>query len=315
MDKKPSANEDAEEPVDAPAGYAPRVVKTPMHKYADVNHETARKQEHHMSKKPEPNVKKLMKGVDAISGATPATNSPSASLPPISTRLKDFSVQAAGARQTGAASVPAGQSAKPPAPSAPPAAPVVASKSLTKGAGWNAKDERQYNHIKDSGASKKIAAATVNKQRSKEGRLLHPNVKKGLIANTDKDVQSPGVATGYEDQPQPARGPNVSTNVATPAMQEHGFNSPTGSDPHAGPNPTTHGFGNSPGVPSAAMQSRLDPAKPIGLDIGHATAQAQKPVGLDIGRATAAPIQATAMNINPKPSGGTAVAIEEHAKR
>jgi hypothetical protein len=43
---------------------------------------------------------------------------------------------------------------------------------------WSAKDERQYEHIKDSerkeGRSakraKQIAAATVNKQRKKEGR-------------------------------------------------------------------------------------------------------------------------------------------------
>lgn len=43
---------------------------------------------------------------------------------------------------------------------------------------WSNKDERQYEYIKDSAASrgrstktaKRIAAATVNKQRSKEGR-------------------------------------------------------------------------------------------------------------------------------------------------
>ena len=43
---------------------------------------------------------------------------------------------------------------------------------------WSNKDERQYEHIKDSERkegrsmkrSKEIAAATVNKQRSKEGR-------------------------------------------------------------------------------------------------------------------------------------------------
>lgn len=43
---------------------------------------------------------------------------------------------------------------------------------------WSQKDERQYEHIKDSekkeGRStewaKEIAAATVNKQRTKEGR-------------------------------------------------------------------------------------------------------------------------------------------------
>jgi hypothetical protein len=43
---------------------------------------------------------------------------------------------------------------------------------------WSAKDERQYEHIKKSAAmkgrstrrAKEIAAATVNKQRRKEGR-------------------------------------------------------------------------------------------------------------------------------------------------
>ena len=43
---------------------------------------------------------------------------------------------------------------------------------------WSSKDERQYEHIKASASgrgrsaktAKRIAAATVNKQRSKEGR-------------------------------------------------------------------------------------------------------------------------------------------------
>lgn len=43
---------------------------------------------------------------------------------------------------------------------------------------WSAKDERQYEHVKDSekeqgrstDKAEQIAAATVNKQRSKEGR-------------------------------------------------------------------------------------------------------------------------------------------------
>jgi hypothetical protein len=43
---------------------------------------------------------------------------------------------------------------------------------------WSAKDERQYEHIKDSAKkegrsakrAKQIAAATVNKQRKSEGR-------------------------------------------------------------------------------------------------------------------------------------------------
>ena len=44
--------------------------------------------------------------------------------------------------------------------------------------GWTAKDERQYEHIKESARdegrslrrAKQIAAATVNKKRSEEGR-------------------------------------------------------------------------------------------------------------------------------------------------
>jgi hypothetical protein len=51
---------------------------------------------------------------------------------------------------------------------------------------WSDKDERQYEHIKDSekkeGRStkraKSIAAATVNKQRSKEGRTKTAGRKK-----------------------------------------------------------------------------------------------------------------------------------------
>lgn len=43
---------------------------------------------------------------------------------------------------------------------------------------WSSKDERQYEHVKESESgqgrsprrAKQIAAATVNKQRSKEGR-------------------------------------------------------------------------------------------------------------------------------------------------
>lgn len=48
---------------------------------------------------------------------------------------------------------------------------------------WSDKDERQYTHIKksekDAGRStdraEEIAAATVNKQRSKEGRTKKPS--------------------------------------------------------------------------------------------------------------------------------------------
>jgi hypothetical protein len=52
--------------------------------------------------------------------------------------------------------------------------------------GWSKKDERQYEHVKESekkeGRSikraKSIAAATVNKQRSKEGRTKTGGRKK-----------------------------------------------------------------------------------------------------------------------------------------
>ena len=36
--------------------------------------------------------------------------------------------------------------------------------------GWSAKDERMVKHIKDSGEDPKIAFATVNKLRQKQGR-------------------------------------------------------------------------------------------------------------------------------------------------
>lgn len=52
---------------------------------------------------------------------------------------------------------------------------------------WSAKDERQYEHVKSSeraqGRStkraKEIAARTVNKQRSKDGRAKSPGRKAG----------------------------------------------------------------------------------------------------------------------------------------
>ena len=52
---------------------------------------------------------------------------------------------------------------------------------------WSNKDERQYEHIKDSAKgegrstarAKQIAAATVNKQRSAEGRTKTSSKKAG----------------------------------------------------------------------------------------------------------------------------------------
>ena len=51
---------------------------------------------------------------------------------------------------------------------------------------WSAKDERQYEHIKDSAKkegrsakrAKQIAAATVNKQRKSEGRTKQQRARK-----------------------------------------------------------------------------------------------------------------------------------------
>ena len=51
---------------------------------------------------------------------------------------------------------------------------------------WTAKDERQYEHIKDSETkegrsakrAKQIAAATVNKQRKAEGRTKEQRARK-----------------------------------------------------------------------------------------------------------------------------------------
>ncbi len=53
--------------------------------------------------------------------------------------------------------------------------------------GWNQKDERQYEHIKSSEKGKEghserraeqIAAATVNKQRKREGRTKETGKKR-----------------------------------------------------------------------------------------------------------------------------------------
>ncbi len=51
---------------------------------------------------------------------------------------------------------------------------------------WSSKDERQYEHVKDSEldqgrtpkVAKRIAAATVNKQRTKEGRTSESDAGK-----------------------------------------------------------------------------------------------------------------------------------------
>jgi hypothetical protein len=43
---------------------------------------------------------------------------------------------------------------------------------------FSAKDERMYQHIRDSGQSKAVAAATVNKYRSRKGRTKKARRKK-----------------------------------------------------------------------------------------------------------------------------------------
>ena len=57
---------------------------------------------------------------------------------------------------------------------------------------WSNKDERQYEHIKDgekkrgrsTKRAKQIAAATVNKQRSSEGRTKSQRSRKSSTART-----------------------------------------------------------------------------------------------------------------------------------
>ena len=120
-------NDHAGEPIDAPVGYSPRVVKVPMHDKADVN------PKYHAAKEEE-------------------------------------------------------KAAKTP--------------DVKKGAGWSSKDERMYQHIKDSGASERIAAATVNKRRKKEGRLLH---KKGSAVKSATAPRVTLIAKGSKKDDGPGR--------------------------------------------------------------------------------------------------------------
>ena len=69
---------------------------------------------------------------------------------------------------------------------------------------WSDKDERQYEHIKDSSVdrgvperkAKEIAARTVNKERRKEGRTPNKttqgtgNPNKGLAARTSAELHN-----------------------------------------------------------------------------------------------------------------------------
>lgn len=60
---------------------------------------------------------------------------------------------------------------------------------------WSKKDERQYEHVKDSAqesgkppaVAKEIAARTVNKQRREEGRT--PNKRSQGTGNPNRDLQ------------------------------------------------------------------------------------------------------------------------------
>jgi len=61
---------------------------------------------------------------------------------------------------------------------------------------WSAKDERQYEHVKESelnrgrdeDKAKEIAARTVNKERREEGRT--PNKRTQGTGNPNKDLES-----------------------------------------------------------------------------------------------------------------------------
>ena len=63
---------------------------------------------------------------------------------------------------------------------------------------WSDKDERQYEHIKSSAkkkgrstkTAKRIAAATVNKERSEEGRTKAQKSRKRKSASTKKSSKS-----------------------------------------------------------------------------------------------------------------------------
>ena len=63
---------------------------------------------------------------------------------------------------------------------------------------WSNKDERQYEHIKDSAKkegrstkrAKQIAAATVNKQRSSEGRAKTSSKKSSSKKSSSKKSSS-----------------------------------------------------------------------------------------------------------------------------
>ena len=63
---------------------------------------------------------------------------------------------------------------------------------------WSDKDERQYEHIKSSAkkrgrstkTAKRIAAATVNKERSEEGRTKAQKSRKKKSASKKKSTKS-----------------------------------------------------------------------------------------------------------------------------
>lgn len=63
---------------------------------------------------------------------------------------------------------------------------------------WSNKDERQYEHIKDSAKkrgrstkrAKQIAAATVNKERAQEGRTKSSSKKKSSKSSGSKKRSS-----------------------------------------------------------------------------------------------------------------------------
>lgn len=161
--KKKDPNDHIGEPVDAPVGHMPRVVKVPMHDKAAVNPKFHAAKEEEKKKKETPDV-----------GLT----------------------------------------------------------GVVKGVGWNAKDERMYNHIKDSGESESVAAATVNKQRRKEGRTKvsksTPNVnivKGGPGSGPRKGGERPPAAW----QVQQAAGRKAASSTAmthASAPAEHRISTP-----------------------------------------------------------------------------------------
>lgn len=91
---------------------------------------------------------------------------------------------------------------------------------------WTDKDERQYEHVKDSerqqgrspARSEQIAAATVNKQRSKEGRTKETSGH----GKSSRASSSPGRKAGGRSTSRSATRSTSSTSSRTRSARSAG---------------------------------------------------------------------------------------------